>query len=100
MAITKDEFKEIMKTIVALFPKEELKLSKDMMDIWYEALSDLDYRRASEGLVLYAQESNWMPTIADIRKYANKVPKYTKEEIHQFIVEAHKKERQNDSFGF
>lgn len=70
MAITKDEFKDIMKTIVALFPKEELKLSKDMMDIWYEALSDLNFEKTRKGTIKYAQTNQWMPTIADIRKYA------------------------------
>ena len=99
--VTKAEFSKIVKLIAELFPQSNVQFTKPVVATWYEALSDLDYRRASEGVILYAQENNWMPTIADIRKYANKIPKYTKEEIHKFIVEAEKKEREKlDSVRF
>ena len=98
--MTKKEFKTLYDNMKALFPKDDMVLSNEALKLWYDCLKDLDFRRVDEGLRLYAMESNWIPSIAEIRKYANKVPKYTKEEVHKFIVEAHKKERQNDSFGF
>lgn len=88
--VTKAEFSKIVKLIAELFPQNNVQFTKPVVATWYEALSDLDYRRANEGVILYAQENNWMPTIADIRKYASKIPKYTQEEIHRFIVESEK----------
>ena len=99
--MTKSEFIKLTEKMKTLFPKDSMVFTKEIIVAWYECLKDIDFRRASEGLVLYAQESNWIPTIADIRKYANKIPKYTKEEIHNFIVEAEKKEREKlDSVRF
>lgn len=68
MTMTKNEFKEITKLIMNLFPKEGITFSKAMAEAWYEALQDLDYKDARVGLMKYAQTSQWFPTIADIRK--------------------------------
>lgn len=88
--MTKTEFVELTNTMKNLFPKDGLIFTKDIVSVWYECLKDLDYRRAKEGVILYANENQWIPSIADIRKYASKIPKYTQEEIHQFIVESEK----------
>ena len=88
--MTKKEFKTLYDNMKALFPKDDMVLSNEALKLWYDCLKDLDFRRANEGLLLYAQENHWIPSIADIRKYASKIPKYTQEEIHQFIVESEK----------
>lgn len=99
--MTKAEFSKIVKLIAELFPQSNVQFTKPVVATWYEALSDLDYRRASEGVFLYARENQWMPSIAEIRKYANKIPKYTEEEIDRMIERAKEKEReQGDPFGF
>lgn len=99
--MNKKEFKQLYENMKALFPKDDMTLENDAAALWYDCLKDIDFRRANEGLRLYAQESKWIPSIAEIRKYANKVPKYTQEEIHKFIEEAERKEREKlDSFGF
>lgn len=99
--MTKEEFIKVTDILGQLFLKEKIAFTDEAAEVWYEALSDLDYRRVREGIVMYSQENQWSPSIAEIRKYANKIPKYTKEEIHQFIVEAEKKEREKlDSVRF
>lgn len=99
--MNRKEFKQLYDNMRGLFPKDDTTFTDDTVKLWYECLKDIDFRRANEGLLLYAKESKWIPSIAEIRKYANKIPKYTQEEISRMIEEAKEKEReQGDSFGF
>ena len=72
--MTKDEFKKALDLMDSLFPKEELgkRFTQDASRAWYEALKDLDSEKVNDGLIRYAQENQWSPTIADIRKFAPK----------------------------
>lgn len=68
--MTKAEFSKIVKLITELFPQSKTQYTKAVIEAWYEALSDLDYEKTRKGIIKYAQTNQWMPTIADIRKYA------------------------------
>ena len=73
--MTKKEFKTLYDNMKALFPKDDMVLSNEALKLWYDCLKDLDFRRVDEGLRLYAMESNWIPSIAEIRSTQRK--KYT-----------------------
>lgn len=70
MTMTKHEFKDLAELIAVLFPKEKIVFTRPMADAWYEALKDLEYESAKEGILKYAQNNQWFPSIADIRKNA------------------------------
>lgn len=72
--MTKEEFSGIVLLIAKLFPQSIGQFTEAVVDAWYEALSDLDYENTHKGIIRYAQDNQWPPTIADIRKYG-KPPK-------------------------
>ena len=71
--MTKTAFSKIIKLIADLFPQSKTQFTKDVIEAWYEALSDSDYERMRKGIIKYAQNNQWSPTIADIRKYTSAI---------------------------
>lgn len=73
--MTLTELSKLIKSVQSLYPKYHF--STETVELWNECLSDIDYKLAHDSLVNHAKTSQFPPTIADIRKYAeiNKVEK-------------------------
>ena len=91
--VTKAEFSKIVKLIVELFPQSRSQFTKPVSETWYEALSDLDYEKTRKGIMKYAQENQWSPSIADIRRYTPKSRfQMSDEEFNERVKEAMEKD--------
>lgn len=82
----KIEFTQIAMLIKTLYPNnKELFSSSIQIDIWYPALSDLDYSKAVKAVYEYAKKNSYAPTVADIRNYAMK-RQYDGDEIQEQLL--------------
>lgn len=86
--MTTQEFEEIVRLITAFYPNEKYFQSEDVIQAWYEVLSDLKADRAIDAVKAHVKECRWPPTISDIRKRAETEFTMTDEEFNR-IVQAH-----------
>ena len=71
--MTDVEFSKLAMLIKGLYPKEQNLFNDDSVsEIWYSMLSDIDYNIAVESVKIHAKTNTFSPSIADIRKYADK----------------------------
>lgn len=71
----KIEFTQIAMLIKTLFPNnKELFSNSVQIDIWYPALSDLEYDKAMKAVYEHAKKHSYAPTVADIRDYTKRHP--------------------------
>ena len=68
LKMSKDEFIEIMKTLMELFPDKFTSLGNRAMKMWYECLKDLDFNRTKDAVMNYAKANKYPPAISDIRE--------------------------------
>lgn len=68
LKMSKDEFIEIMKTLMELFPDKFTSLGNRAMKVWYECLLDLDFNRTRQAIACHVKTSKFAPTISDIRE--------------------------------
>ena len=61
----KHEVKKILEQLINLYPS--MKLTKDTAAIWVECLQDISYENAYNNLLEHAKNSQYAPTIANIR---------------------------------
>ena len=71
--MTKIEFGKFAMALKTYYPKETLLVSDVAMDLWYEALRDIEYRTAELVLLAWVANNRWSPTISDIREGAVKM---------------------------
>jgi len=65
--MTKEEFSIIAKTIKTAYPNQKVLESTESYDLWYKALSDLDYGLIEAFIEKWILTENWSPSIAQIR---------------------------------
>jgi len=68
--MTKTETIKLLTIITAVHPRFEV--NKAMAEIWYDLLSDIDYKAAELAVKKLLTEMPYAPTIADIRKQVAK----------------------------
>lgn len=66
--MTIKEFGKLAAAIKTYYPKENMLPSNEAMELWYDALKDLDYKYAEQGLRKYVMSNKFPPSIADIRE--------------------------------
>lgn len=59
------EVKELLELIISLYPN--VKLTREMANLWAECLSDISFENARSNLIKHVKQSQFPPTIADIR---------------------------------
>lgn len=64
--MTKEEFAALAMAIRTYYPRENLMPNDEALNLWYEALRDLDAAAAGKALKTWVKHSRWAPTIADI----------------------------------
>lgn len=69
----KKEFAVFVNAMRTYFPREKLLPNNAAMELWFDALQDLDYRAASDALKRWAATEKWSPSIADIRSGVSQV---------------------------
>ena len=65
--MTREEFKVIVKAMMAAYSQSCPVKSQDVFDMWYTMLKDMDYRTVSERLKKHIQVNKFAPTIAELR---------------------------------
>lgn len=71
--MTKDEFKLIVKGMKAIYADPKFIADKTAFDMWYALLQDIPYDICTMATQAYMQSERFVPTPADIRKYANQI---------------------------
>lgn len=79
--MTKQEFMGLVNLIRAYYPREMFLQTEQAAMAWYEALSDLDAKKAENGIKKYVRDHKWPPTIAEIRTCAKGAWSMTDEEF-------------------
>jgi len=69
-----NKFCEIMAMIKGAYGAKFQELTTDVMDTWYNCLSDLDGDRLKTAAGRYIKEHQYPPTIADLREACYKIP--------------------------
>ena len=68
-----DEFKVLVKGLKAVYTSPNFLPDADSIKIWFQMLSDLDYKVASMAIQKYMVTGKYPPTIADIREQATHI---------------------------
>lgn len=68
--MTATEFANLTAAIKTYYPRDNVLPTDKAMELWFDALKDLDYRNAVIGLKKYVESNKYPPTISDIREYA------------------------------
>lgn len=63
-----DEFLGFMNTLKSLYGDKFPRLTKEVLDVWYECLKDLDSGILHTALVDYVKGSEFSPTVAALRR--------------------------------
>lgn len=66
--MTKQEFSKLAMAMRTYYPREKLLPDDHAMELWYDALNDLDYNTARQAVKKWAETNRWSPSIADIRE--------------------------------
>ena len=66
--MTLDEFAILADAIKTYYPRDNMLPTKESMSLWYDALKDLDYKLAEQGLKKYVMSNKFPPAISDIRE--------------------------------
>lgn len=85
--MTSIEFKEVVRLIKAFYPNENYFQSEDVIQAWFDVLSDLKADRAIDAVKAHVKECRWPPTISDIRKRAETEFTMTDEEFNRIVQE-------------
>lgn len=68
--ISIDDFKTIMRGLIAAYPRDNFIPNEYTFNLWYKALSDFDYVTLNKAAQAYMMLNKFPPTIADIRRIA------------------------------
>ena len=68
--MTATEFAQLAAAIKTYYPRDNVLPTDRAMELWFDALKDLEYRNAVAGLKKYVESHKYPPTISDIREYA------------------------------
>lgn len=61
------EFMNFAAALRTYYPKEKLLPNKESIELWFDALMDIDYQTASNTLKRWVATERWSPSVADIR---------------------------------
>lgn len=65
-----NDFRVLVKGLIAAYPRENFMPNEYTMNLWYNALHDLDYPTLNKAIQSYIMSNKYPPTIADIRQLA------------------------------
>lgn len=65
--MTREEFKVIVKAMMAAYPQSCPVKTQDVFDMWYTMLKDMDYRTVSERLKKHIKTCKYAPSISELR---------------------------------
>ena len=65
--MTRQEFGKIAMAIRTYYPRERILPDDYAIELWYDALKDLDYQATRFAIKKWAETSRWSPSISDIR---------------------------------
>lgn len=65
--MTRQEFGKIAMAIRTYYPKERILPDDYAVELWYDALKDLDYQTARYAVKKWAETNRWSPSISDVR---------------------------------
>lgn len=65
--MTRQEFGKIAMAIRTYYPKERILPDDYAVELWFDALKDLDYQTARYAVKKWAETNQWSPSISDIR---------------------------------
>lgn len=68
--ISVDDFKTIMRGLIAAYPRDNFIPNEYTFNLWYSALHDFDYVTLNKAAQAYMMLNKYPPTIADIRRIA------------------------------
>ena len=64
----KSEFAEIVMAMQTYYPRENMLPNEHAIELWFEALKDIDARVLGTALKRWVATRKWPPTIADLRE--------------------------------
>lgn len=70
--ITESQFKVLVKAMWAVYPKATFIPDEDAFKVWYKLLCDIPYDAMANAVQAHMQTNKFPPTIADIRKQAQR----------------------------
>jgi hypothetical protein len=65
--MTKQEFSYIADALREFYPDKNILPTPHSMELWYQALQDIEYNVMAAGLNKWIMTNKWPPTIADLR---------------------------------
>lgn len=72
--MNKSEFKSIMTMIKGAYGSKFHETTTEMLDTWYNCLSDLDGDRLRAAAAQYIKDNHYVPAIADLRTAYKNMP--------------------------
>lgn len=70
--MTEQEFMILACTLRTCYPNQVFLPNKQALSLWYELLKDISYRGAAYAVEKWALENKFVPTVAEIRKTAQR----------------------------
>lgn len=70
--MTEQEFMILACTLRTCYPNQTFLPNKQALSLWYELLKDISYRAASYAVRKWTVENKFVPTVAEIRKTAQR----------------------------
>jgi len=66
--VKKTETKEIIALIVKFYPNHFKDITKELVEVWHSALSDVEFSSAQNALLKHVKTSEYAPTVSQLRK--------------------------------
>jgi len=82
--MTKPEFRSIMIIVKASYGNKFHELTNEVLDTWYNCLSDLDGNRLKTAAERYVKDHQYPPAISELREAYRHVPAPEPDEFDRF----------------
>lgn len=69
--ITREDFKLIIASLNAAYPKDDFMPNQHTFSLWYSMLQDIDYQTLNRAAAAYISQNHFPPSISDIRQLAH-----------------------------
>lgn len=80
--MNKTEFKSLIEQISAAYSNLFV-VTPDVLNVWFENLSDLDFKAVEGALKAFIRQNHYPPTISDLRRFNEKLEGVRKENIKE-----------------
>lgn len=81
--MTQKDLKTIIKMIATAYPRQNVAIDRETLDIWYECTKHMDYKLARQAIVSTIQTCEFPPTISEFCKEYNEIKADYDKKMHE-----------------